>query len=495
MKISELASRSVLILGLGQEGRSTWRYLRATFPEKTLGVADRSPREQLSLETQALLRDDAHVQAHLGPDYLAHIIDYDVIVKAPGIPLYQPVFDAATRAGRTITSQTALFFANFAGIVIGITGTKGKSTTASLAHAILRQRYPDAQLIGNIGAPALDWLAGLKQDTPVVYELSSHQLEGLTKSPRVAVLLNIVPEHLDYYASFEQYVAAKANIARSQTKDDFLIYDADHEIPRKIAASSRATRLGCSLDGEQWAGSFLAEDHIVFRPNGGRIERVVPLSDVPLLGRFNLMNVAAAVAVGKVMGVSNERIAAAVRNFKPLEHRLERVGAFGGVTYFNDSIATVPEATIGALDALGKGIETLLLGGTERRLNFSGLAQRLLKSNVKTLILFPTTGERIWATVCAAEQQAAARAAEEDAVGLAAEENAVGLAAEEKTAPRFQHFFVETMEEAVALARQHTAPGKICLLSPASPSFGLFRDYRDRGTRFKQLVSESEPHT
>ena len=472
MKIADLRDPPILILGLGQEGRSTWAFLRAEFPEKVLGVADQAPLEKLSLETQALLREDGRVRAHLGSGYLASLGDYEIIVKSPGIPLLQPALQQAARAGKKITSQTAIFFANFAGAIIGITGTKGKSTTASLAHAILRQKFPTAQLIGNIGAPALDWLAGLKPNAPVVYELSSHQLEGLAYSPRVAVLLNIVPEHLDYYASFDQYIAAKTCITRSQAKGDFLIYDADHEIPRKIAAASRATRLGCSLDGEQWAGSYLAEDHIVFRPNGDKAEPVVRIKDVPLLGRFNLMNVAAAVAVGKVLRVANEQITAAVRNFQPLEHRLERVGTFGGITYFNDSIATVPEATIGALDALGDGVETLLLGGTDRHLDFSGLAKRLTASQVKTLILFPATGERIWKAICDAD---------------------LSRRAVDQTAPsRLAHFFVESMEDAVALAKQHTAQGKICLLSPASPSFGLFRDYRDRGACFKQLVRGKE---
>jgi UDP-N-acetylmuramoylalanine--D-glutamate ligase len=461
MKITELTNASILILGLGQEGRSSWHFLRAAFPEKVLGVADRLPLEQLSADTQLLLRDDPCTRAHFGDDYLSSVAGYDVIVKSPGIPLFQPALQQAVRAGKRITSQTGLFFANFAGTVVGITGTKGKSTTASLAHAILRQKYPDAELIGNIGAPALDWLPRLQPDALVVYELSSHQLEGLPYSPHIAVLLNIVPEHLDYYASFEQYVAAKTNITLSQAKNNLLIYDADHEIPRKIAAASRATRLGCSLEGEQPAGAFLAGDHIVFRPMGGAAEPVVPIRAVQLLGRFNLINVAAAVAVGKVLGVPSVQIHDAVRRFQPLEHRLEWVGVFGGVTYYNDSIATVPEATIGALDALGDNVETLLLGGTDRRLDFSGLAKRLARSNVKMLILFPTTGERIW--------QAMVESAPEFAV-------------------RLKPSFVKTMEEAVTLARQHTAPGKICLLSPASASFPLFRDYRDRGDRFKRFV-------
>jgi UDP-N-acetylmuramoylalanine--D-glutamate ligase len=461
VKIADLRDKSILIVGLGQEGRSTLRFLRSMFPDQMIGVADQLPLERLSTEARALLESDAHVERHLGPRYLAGVGDYDVIIKSPGIPLMQPAFKETMKVGKIVTSQTALFFDNFSGKVVGITGTKGKSTTASLIHAIAKRRDPGAAVIGNIGTPALDALPQLQPDAPVIYELSSHQLEGLSRSPHIAILLNIVPEHLDYYASFEQYAGAKANITRSQTTQDFLIYDADHEAPRRIAAASRAARLGCSLEIEQYTGCYVADDWITFRVSGGQPERIISASEVPLPGRFNLINVAAAVAAGKLLGVASGEIGEAIRKFRPLEHRLEWVGVFGGVTYYNDSIATVPEATIAALDTLGDSVETLLLGGTDRHLDFASLARRIASSSIKTLILFPATGERVWKVVV--EQDAGADS-------------------------RMRRFFVETMEEAVALAKQHTASGKICLLSPASPSFGLFRDYRERGARFKEAV-------
>ena len=507
MRLAELKEPSVLILGLGVEGRSTLRYLRAAYPAKTLGVADRLPLEKLAPETKQFIERDSRIRLHFGDGYLGSLAGFDVIVKSPGIPVTCSAYRRALAAGKQFTSHTALFLANFSGMVIGVTGTKGKSTTASLLHSILKTEFPDAQLVGNIGVPPLDLLPPLaakrEQETRnstaesenpwedsnriertlsslgplasspprptgpiVVYELSSHQLVGLRQSPHIAVLLNIVPEHLDYYESFEQYVAAKENITRFQTARDFLVYDFDHDLPRQIAARSKAQGVACSLvqAGRHVPTCFLFEDRIIYRSESAE-EDVVSVRDIRLPGKFNLINVAAAVAAGKLAGVPAPQIGQAIRNFQPLEHRLECAGAYGGVTYYNDSIATVPEATIAALDTLGNDVETVLLGGMDRGLDFSALAKRLLGSDVRTVVLFPPSGVRIWKAI--SEQ-----------------------ASTTSSLPR--HFFANTMEEAARIAQAQTTKGKICLLSPASPSFGLFRDYRERGEAFKRLVREGD---
>ncbi|MBI3894714.1 MAG: UDP-N-acetylmuramoyl-L-alanine--D-glutamate ligase [Acidobacteria bacterium] len=464
MRLADFENKTTVILGLGREGQSTWRYLRAAFPEKIFGLADHLPLEKLGDEVVEMIRRDSRLRLHLGTDYLKSMAEYQVIVKSPGIPILLPEFGQAAQLGKRITSHTAIFFANCPGRIIGVTGTKGKSTTASLIHAILRQSLPKTFLVGNIGAPALDLLPEGDAATAFVYELSSHQLIELQQSPQTAVLHNIVPEHLDYYESFDQYVAAKENITRYQTTDDVLIYDADHKMPCDIASRSRARRFGYSLEKPQQPGCFLEGDWIVWSSEESKREKVLRIQDVPLLGRFNLANVAAAVAAGKLMGVANDKIAEGVQSFQPLEHRLELVGTYDEITYYNDAIATVPEATIAALDTLGETVETILLGGADRQLDFSLLAKRLLESNIRTVILFPPTGKRIWDAICGQEPSAPSR---------------------------FAHLYVESMEQAVSLAKQQTAKGKICLHSPASPSFGLFRDYRERGEQFKQLVRES----
>ncbi|MBI4458806.1 MAG: UDP-N-acetylmuramoyl-L-alanine--D-glutamate ligase [Acidobacteria bacterium] len=464
MRLAELERKSILILGLGREGKSTYRYLRAAFPEKTLGLADRLSLEELGSGFAETVQRDRRSRLHLGPDYLGSLAEYDVIVKAPGIPPMLPELRQAAEAGKRITSQTAMFFASCPGKIIGVTGTKGKSTTASLIHAILEAGGLKAALVGNIGAPALDALAEANAGSIFVYELSSHQLAEMQQSPQIAVLHNIVPEHLDYYESFAHYVDAKENITRHQTPTDALVYDADHRIPGEIASRSRARRFGYSLEKPQRPGCFIEGDRIIWQSESGEKEEVLAAGEVRLPGRFNLGNVAAAVAVSKLMGVAKERIAEAVQHFQPLEHRLELVGTFDGITYYNDAIATVPEATIAALDTLGEAVETILLGGADRHLDFSLLAKRLLESSIYTVILFPPTGESMWDAVCGQDPSASSR---------------------------FKHFYVESMEQAVTLARRQTAKGRICLHSPASPSFGLFRDYRERGERFKQLVRKT----
>ena len=443
-----------------------------------MGIADQQPLKDLPRDLVKQIKADPHLCLHLGKRYLSSIADYDVIVKSPGIPVTLPQYREALAAGKEITSQTDVFFAEFTGTIIGVTGTKGKSTTASLLYAILQKHFPNARLVGNIGVPPLDLLReatgdrkqgtektdrGSASESIVVYELSSHQLEGLQQSPHIAILLNIVPEHLDYYENFEQYVAAKENITRFQSASDFLIYDSDHDIPRQIASSSKARKIACSFEQSGTPGCFVSGDSIIFRPASGEEEKIVSTSCVRLPGRFNLINVMAAVAAARVAGVPPETAAEAVRNFQPLEHRLEPVGTYGGITFYNDSIATIPEAAIAALDTLGEDVETILLGGTDRGLNFSGLAERLLRSRVKTVLLFRPSGERISRALCEHGGKASALP---------------------------QQFFVQNMEQAVELAKRHTSQGKICLLSPASPSFGLFRDYRERGEAFKKLVRE-----
>ncbi len=429
MRLNELKNKKILILGFGKEGMDSFRFLRKLFPKKILGIGDRN--ESVKTKMPSVKK----VRWHLGKDYLKALKNYDLIIKSPGIPIHLPEVEKAFKRGK-ITSQTEIFLKNCPGKIVGITGTKGKGTTTSLIYGVLKEGGIKAHLVGNIGRPVLKLLFSATPKDVYVYEMSSHQLYNLKKSPQIAVFLNIYPEHLDYYQNFKEYANAKANITCYQSKDDFLIYNSKNKFVREIAKKSKAKKIAfdrCPL----------------FAPLKGK-----------LIGRFNQENIKAAVCVGKIFGIPKEKIAKAIQNFKPLPHRLELVGNFKGITFYNDALSTIPETAIAALDTLGNKVQTIILGGYDRGLDFKNLAKRILKSKIKNLILFPTTGEKIWQTIL-----------------------------KHKPSPtRFQVNQAVNMKEAVKLAYQNTQKGKICLLSCASPSFSLFRDYKEKGNLFKKYV-------
>ena len=421
MRFEELKNKRILILGFGREGIDTLKFLRKVFPKKILGVGDKLEISNFKFQISNLLKNDENVRWHLGKHYLGALKNYDVIIKSPGIPIHLPEIERAQKAGR-ITSQTEIFFENCPGKIVGITGTKGKSTTTALIYQILNEGGLKAHLVGNIGKPVLNLLLSATPKDIYAYELSSHQLYNLKKSPQIAVFLNIYPEHLDYYKNFNEYALVKANITKYQTKRDFLVFNFQDKLVKEIAQKSKAKK-------------------------------------VPIKGKFYSLDIAAAMAVGKIFGISEKNIKKAVKNFKPLPHRLEYVGIFKGIKFYNDALSTIPETTIAALNDLGNTVETVFLGGFDRGLNFKNLAKRILKSKIKNLILFPTTGENIWREI-------------------------ISL----KSKNPFRAFLVQNMRDGVKLAFEHTRKGKICLLSCASPSFSLFRDYKEKGNLFKKYV-------
>ncbi|MCP6719379.1 MAG: UDP-N-acetylmuramoyl-L-alanine--D-glutamate ligase [Patescibacteria group bacterium] len=438
MKLKDLEDKNILILGIGREGIDTFKFLKKVFPQKKLGIGDRLRLEELDKSVQISLRKtltSKKVELHLGKNYLKILKSYDVIVKSPGIPL--KLIDPFLKKSQKVTSQTEIFFENCPGKIIGITGTKGKSTTTSLVHKILKENDIKAHLVGNIGKPVLSLLLSATPKDVYVYELSSHQLFNLKRSPHIALLLNIFLEHLDYYKSFKEYVTAKSNIARYQNRGDYLIYNRKNKLVREIAKKSKAQKI--PIDSIK-----------------------IKKFDSPLKGEFNFQNIKAAIAVGRIFKIPDKNIVIAIKKFKPLPHRLEYVGIYKGISFYNDALATIPEATIAAIDALGKGVETIFLGGSDRKVSFKNLAKRILKSKIKNVILFPTTGKKIWQEVLKQKK--------------------------DKLSKPPQAFSVNNMRDGVKLAFKHTEKGKICLLSTASPSFSIFKDYREKGDLFKKYV-------
>jgi len=429
--LNDLKNKKVLILGLGKEGKSSFNFLRKLFPKKVIGIADQNPKVLSHYFCSGInLKKDKKVKLHLGKNYLKALKNYDLIIKSAGIPIHLPEIEKAFRDNK-ITSQTKIFFEHCPGMIIGVTGTKGKSTTASLIYHILKacpERSRRAHLVGNIGKPVLNLLFSATPKDIYVYELSSHQLYNLKRSPQIAVLLNVYPEHLDYYRSFKEYISAKANITRYQTKKDYLIFNSGDKIVREIAKKSKARKI--SFQGKNYT-----------------------------------QDLEAAKKVAKIFKILEKTIRKAMKEFKPLPHRLELVGTFKGITFYNDALSTIPETTIAAMEKLGNRVETIMLGGFERNLNFKNLAKEILKSKIKNIILFPTTGKRIWGSIQRALRQ-------------------------KHMASHIEPFFVDNMKQAVKTAYENTGREKICLLSTASPSFSIFRDYKEKGGLFKKYVKQ-----
>ena len=454
MRNPELHGDSFLIVGFGREGRSVLDYVRSNHPNARIGIADHN-------------LNSAHpdipngVELFTGATYLDEAHSFDTIVRSPGVSirLIMPFMGPAAH----LTSATNIFFAECPGRIVGITGTKGKSTTSSLTAAILSQIFSDVRLVGNIGTPMLNHLAGATADTVFVIELSSYQLEDLRRSPHVAILLNIVPEHLDYHGGFEAYSAAKANIARHQGTTDILITNESNSLLTRVTSGCSSARSYFTEGPSDSAVTSVEVDTIVITSAGKRFP-LMRTEELPVIGPGNLQNALAAITCAVSLGGTVTQVQEGLRSFKPLEHRLEFVATSHEISFYNDSLATIPEALAHALVALGDKVETVIAGGFDRGVDMRPVGPALAASKVKNLILFPTTGEKIWE---------AARAAAPDRL--------------------YTRVDVQSMSDAVQAAYDLTSAGKICVMSPASSSFSVFKDYRDRGEQFRDAVKRLSP--
>ncbi len=408
--------KSVLILGFGREGRSTLRFLKRHYPGVRLGVADRN---------RNIAREDLPVTCHLGDDYLKHIGEYDLIIKSPGVK----VEHIPPRLQDRFTSQTDLFLRAYGRQTIGVTGTKGKSTTVSLLYHLLLKMGRKALLMGNIGLPAFDFIEQIRGDETIVYELSAHQLEMVHSSPHRAVLLNVFPEHLDYFGSFQKYRQAKMNIFRFQKAGDLAFCGRPEELSFPCLSGDG---LETQIDGEQL------------------------LQTGNLRGIHNLKNVLLALRVLQSFGFSPDALAEALKGFRPLPHRLEYVGRFGKTDFYNDSISTVPQSTVAAVKSIPE-TDALILGGYDRGLDYRELVDFLLASGVQHFFFLGEAGHRMLKLF----QQAQT----EKGLWPVADLSAV-----------FGH--LRLLPEV-----------KCCMLSPAAASYDQFHNFEHRGDRFKALAA------
>lgn len=424
MQLRDLAGKDIGIIGFGREGKSVVAALKRAGIACTLTIRDGAEQA-----------DTGGLRAITGKNYLDGLEAHDIVVKSPGIPPNP----ALEKLGKKLTTATNLFFGSVEGTgaqIIGITGSKGKSTTTSLIHAMLVEGGKDAHLVGNIGKPALDYLDAAKPGAIFVHELSSYQLMDMDVSPHVAVVTAFFPEHLDYHGSLEAYLDAKKHIARFQTSDDLIFFNGESHGTAEIAKEGQGRKI-----------PYLASDS------------PVSLEETKLIGRHNLVNLAGAALCASYLDVSKKAIIKAAKAFVPLRHRLQPVGKHHGIEWVDDAISTTPESAIAALDALGDKVATMILGGQDRGYDFTPLAERLVDSDVQAVILFPGSGPRIEEALKAANAN-------------------VEIA------------HAHSMEEAVEHGKRLTPSNRVCLLSTASPSYGMFKNFEEKGDLFQQYICE-----
>jgi len=452
----DLANKRVLVVGLGKSGVASALFLQAHGAKVT--VSDSKPQDQLGEEIPVLL--DHGIAVETGGHGERTFRGQDLIVVSPGVPVDSPPLLQARSLGEPVIGEIELASQFLPKNLVAITGSNGKTTTTTLAGEIITAGGFSAAVGGNIGTPAISLVEQATPETVVVLEVSSFQLETIqTFRPKVAVVLNITPDHLDRHRTFEAYTNAKARIFENQQAQDFAVLNADDAASAGLASRTQAQVFWISRKKEVKQGAYVRDGRIFFRDPKGQHE-IMQTSEIPLKGSHNVENVLAAICVGAVMGCDAGSIAKAVLNFKAVEHRLEYVATIRGVEYYNDSKATNVDATIKALESFPANVH-LILGGKDKDSDYTQLND-LLQQRVKRVYTIGAAAEKI----------------ESQIKGVEVDHS-------------------ETLETALRRASAIAAAGDVVLLAPACASFDQFQNYEHRGRVFKEVVhtlaAESRP--
>ena len=450
--MEKFISQKVAVLGFGLEGKDLCRFLLSQKAQIT--VFDQETDLVKDQDYQKFQKQG--VEFKLGKDCLSTLPNegFAFIFRSPGFSPLRPEIKKAKESGAQISSATKLFFELCPGKIIGVTGTKGKGTTATLISEILKADQKEVFLTGNVGSPMLSLLSQIKKETWIVLELSSFQLMDLGQSPHIAVVLFITSEHLDYHQDTNEYIQAKANLVKYQKSTDLAVLNADNKVsasfadltPARIYNFSRCNKVN---------GAYVQNRQLYLLA-----EKLGSVDDLQILGEHNWDNVCAAISAAHLAGASLGSIKKTIFSFKGLEHRLEFVREINGVSFYNDSFSTTPETTIAAIASFKKPL-VLIAGGSDKGSDYTHLGEKISQSAVKTLILIGLMADKI--------RQAVLKAG-------------------------FQGKIIfrpsEKMEEIVKLAFEKAKPQGLVLLSPACASFDLFANYKDRGEQFKKTIQE-----
>ncbi|MCL5676973.1 MAG: UDP-N-acetylmuramoyl-L-alanine--D-glutamate ligase [Firmicutes bacterium] len=468
-----LPGQRAAVVGLGISNLAVIRFLLrrgalvtamdAKTPEQ---LGDRY-RQLSSLAEEAGV-DSGRLELRLGSGYLDGLARFPIAFLAPGLPKSLPLVQAAQEAGTILSSEVHLVFELCRAPILGITGSAGKTTTTSLAGEIMKATGRPTFVGGNIGTPLVETVESIPPGGQVVLELSSFQLQLLSQSPPIGVVLNVSPNHLDVHASMAEYIEAKKNIFRFQRPDDLTVLNADRPETRAMAAECPGRVVWFSRLGEVERGAFVKGREIVVRGEEGD-RAVAEVGQIKILGLHNLENVLAAVAATSLTGARPEEAAKAIIAFPGVVHRLELVRELDGVRYINDSIATAPDRTLAALHTLGAGEGQparllLIAGGYDKHLPFDQLAEAML-GKVRILLLLGQTADLI--------EQAVRRAA--------AKHGGQGGPAIVRG---------HSLDEMVTRGSEMARDGDVVLLSPACASYDMYRNFEERGEHFRRLVSQ-----
>lgn len=434
--IEFLKDKNIAIVGLGKEGKSSYKFIRKYLSDKKLTIIDNN--EKL-LENNSELAEDKNLEFILGSNALNNLGIYDLIIKAPGVRFKD--LDISSFKDK-ITSQLGLILDFYKNNIIGITGTKGKSTTTSLIYNVLKDQDYDAYLLGNIGTPIFDYVDKFKDDSILVIEMAALQLEYVKASPHIGIILNLHEEHLDFFGSIDKYYLAKMNMFKFQDKNDYGLYLSSNEDLNELVKRGNYKSNLVDIETLKLEDNyFVLNSKKLYNTNDERL----------LLGKHNLSNIRFALYISELLNLDLEKTIYTINHFKGLEHRMEYVGEFKGIKYYNDAIATIPDACINACDTLNP--DTIIFGGMDRGIDYKVLIDYFNKSNIKNFICMPETGYKV--------------------ADKLINKNV---------------YKIDNLKDAVLKAKEVSE--RVCVMSPAAPSYNAFKNFEEKGKMYKEYIKE-----
>ncbi|MFA8449326.1 MAG: UDP-N-acetylmuramoyl-L-alanine--D-glutamate ligase [Bacteroidales bacterium] len=444
-------NKKILIWGFGKEGKSTYKLIKEICPDQEVDFLDQDTEMLSVFFSEEKINTTRIIDKNISQEELEL---YDMIVKSPGVNVSKYNFQ-----NLNIRSQADIFIQIFRNQIIGITGSKGKSTVASLTYHLLNKCNIHCLLGGNIGIPPFDLIKDITEKSLIVLELSAHQLEFCKHSPRISILLNLFEEHLDHFGSFENYAQAKMNIMNWQSPGD--LFFCNQEIDYFPYTNKEIFPLGhcikSSLEQNDKASLFMQGARLLLKFGPIEYKLCGFLDYVTLPGKHNLFNSMIATAASLVCGADPLNIRKGFYSYETLDHRLQFAGIFGGMKCYNDSISTIPQSTIEALNTLEK-TDILLLGGYDRGIDYSCLTERLKKESPRVIICMREAGKRIYDEI--------------------------------KNHTSATVLFTSSLAEAMNRINELKKKEDVCLLSPAAASYGEFKNFEERGKEFIKILRE-----